>query len=91
LTQDEKVMACELSKKAGADFVKTCTGFGGGGASVEDISLMRRIVGKDMGVKASGGVRTYKSAIALIGAGASRIGCVSSVAIVTGAEATGTY
>ena len=58
LTQDEKVMACELSKKAGADFVKTCTGFSGGGATVEDISLMRRVVGRDMGVKASGGVRT---------------------------------
>ncbi len=63
LTQDEKVMACELSKKAGADFVKTCTGFNGGGASVEDLSLMRRVVGRDMGVKASGGVRTYKSAL----------------------------
>ena len=61
LTQDEKVMACELSKKAGADFVKTCTGFLGGGASVEDLSLMRRVVGRDMGVKASGGVRTYKN------------------------------
>ena len=91
LTQDEKVMACELSRKAGADFVKTCTGFGGGGATVEDISLMRRTVGREMGVKASGGVRTYKTAIALIGAGASRIGCVSSVAIVTGAEGTGSY
>jgi deoxyribose-phosphate aldolase len=91
LTQDEKVMACELSKKAGADFVKTCTGFSGGGATVEDISLMRRVVGKDMGVKASGGVRTYKNAISLIGAGASRIGCVSSVAIVTGAEGTSSY
>jgi len=91
LTQDEKVMACELSKKAGADFVKTCTGFSGGGATVEDIALMRRVVGRDMGVKASGGVRTYKNAIALIGAGASRIGCVSSVAIVTGAEGAGSY
>ncbi len=91
LTQDEKVMACELSKKAGADFVKTCTGFSGGAASVEDISLMRRVVGREMGVKASGGVRTYKTAIALIGAGASRIGCVSSVAIVTGAEGAGSY
>jgi len=91
LTQDEKVMACELSKKAGADFVKTCTGFSGGGATVEDIALMRRVVGRDMGVKASGGVRTYKGAMALIGAGASRIGCVSSVAIVTGAEGTGSY
>jgi deoxyribose-phosphate aldolase len=91
LTQDEKVMACELSKKAGADFVKTCTGFSGGGATVEDIALMRRVVGRDMGVKASGGVRTYKNAIALIGAGASRIGCVSSVAIVTGGEGAGSY
>jgi deoxyribose-phosphate aldolase len=91
LTQDEKVMACELSRKAGADFVKTCTGFGGGGATVEDISLMRRTVGRDMGVKASGGVRTYKTALALIGAGASRLGCVSSVAIVTGAEGSGSY
>ena len=91
LSQDEKVMACELSKKAGADFVKTCTGFSGGGASVEDIALMRRTVGREMGVKASGGVRTWKNAISLIGAGATRIGCVSSVAIVTGAEGTGTY
>ncbi len=91
LTQDEKVMACELSKKAGADFVKTCTGFGGGGASVEDLSLMRRVVGREMGVKASGGVRTYKNALAFIGAGASRLGCVASVAIVTGAEGTGSY
>lgn len=91
LTQDEKVVACELSKKAGADFVKTCTGFSGGAASVEDISLMRRVVGREMGVKASGGVRTYKTAIALIGAGCNRIGSVSSVAIVTGAEGTGSY
>jgi deoxyribose-phosphate aldolase len=91
LTQDEKVMACELSKKAGADFVKTCTGFSGGAASVEDIALMRRVVGREMGVKGSGGVRTYKTAIALIGAGANRLGSVSSVAIVTGAEGTGSY
>ncbi|HET6450119.1 MAG TPA: deoxyribose-phosphate aldolase [Spirochaetia bacterium] len=91
LTQDEKVMACELSRKAGADFVKTCTGFSGGGATVEDISLMRRVVGREMGVKASGGVRTFASAAALIGAGASRIGCAGSVAIVTGAGSTGSY
>ena len=91
LSQDEKVMACELSKKAGADFVKTCTGFSGGGASVEDLSLMRRTVGREMGVKASGGVRTWKNAMAFIGAGANRLGCVSSVAIVTGAEGTGSY
>jgi deoxyribose-phosphate aldolase len=91
LTQDEKVMACELSKKAGADFVKTSTGFLGGGATVEDISLMRRVVGREMGVKASGGVRNYKGAIAMIGAGASRIGAQASVAIVTGADSTGSY
>ena len=91
LTQDEKVMACELAKKAGADFVKTCTGFSGGGATVEDIALMRRIVGRDMGVKASGGIRTYKSAIALIAAGATRIGAQASVSIVAGGEGAGSY
>lgn len=91
LSQDEKVLACELAKKAGADFVKTCTGFSGGGASVEDITLMRRIVGRDLGVKASGGVRTYKAALALIGAGANRIGSASSVAIVTDQEGQGSY
>lgn len=91
LTQDEKVLACELSKKAGADFVKTSTGFLGGGATVEDISLMRRVVGRDMGVKASGGVRNYKTAIAMIGAGATRIGAQASVAIVTGADSAGSY
>ena len=84
LTEEEKVLACEISKKAEADFVKTCTGFAGGGATVEDISLMRRIVGPNMGVKASGGVRDYDKAITLIGAGANRLGCVSSVAVVTG-------
>jgi deoxyribose-phosphate aldolase len=91
LTQEDKVMACELSKKAGADFVKTCTGFSGGGASVEDLQLMRSVVGREMGVKASGGVRTYKSALSFLGAGANRLGCVSSVAIVTGAEGSGSY
>jgi deoxyribose-phosphate aldolase len=84
LTQEEKVIACELAKKAGADFVKTCTGFGGGGATVEDIALMRSVVGRDMGVKASTGVRTYKGALAMIGAGATRLGCGSSIAIVSG-------
>lgn len=91
LSQDEKVLACEVAKKAGADFVKTCTGFSGGGATVEDITLMRRVVGPQMGVKASGGVRTFKSAVALLEAGATRIGSAASVAIVTGAESTGTY
>ncbi len=91
LSQDEKVLACELAKKAGADFVKTCTGFSGGGATVEDVSLMRRVVGQEMGVKASGGIRTHKAAVALLAAGATRIGSAASVAIVTGAESAGTY
>jgi len=86
LTQEEKVIACELSMKAGADFVKTCTGFGGGGATVEDVALMRKVVGKNLGVKASTGVRTYSGALAMIGAGATRLGCGSSVAIVTAGQ-----
>ncbi len=86
LSQDEKVIACELSKKAGADYVKTCTGFMGGAATVEDVSLMRRVVGSEMGVKASTGVRTYRNALDMIAAGATRLGCGStSVAIVKGA------
>jgi len=91
LTREEKILACELSKKAGADFVKTCTGFAGGGASVEDLALMRQVVGPDMGVKASGGVRSYRSALEFIGAGASRLGAVSSVAIVTDSSGSGGY
>lgn len=89
LTQEEKVLACELAKKAEADFVKTCTGFAGGGATVEDIALMRRVVGPKMGVKASGAVRDYDKAVAVLNAGANRIGAVSSVAIVTGVRAEG--
>ncbi len=85
LTDEEKILACEIAKKAEADFVKTCTGFAGGGATVNDIAMMRRIVGTNMGVKASGGVRDYDKAVSLIAAGANRLGCVSSVAIVTGA------
>jgi deoxyribose-phosphate aldolase len=91
LTQDEKLIACELAKKAGADFVKTCTGFSGGAASPEDIALMRRAVGSSMGVKASGGVRTYKGAVALVQAGANRLGCSASVAIVTGGDGGAGY
>ena len=91
LTDDEKVIACELSKKAGADFVKTCTGFAGGGATPHDIALMRRTVGPEMGVKASGGMRNYPRAVQIIAAGASRIGAVSSVAIVTGQAGAGGY
>lgn len=84
LTKEEIVKACELSKEAGADFVKTSTGFSTGGATVEDIALMRKTVGTEMGVKASGGVRTREDAEAVISAGATRIGASSSIAIVEG-------
>lgn len=84
LTDDEKVRACLLCKQAGADFVKTSTGFGHGGATVADVALLRRTVGPDLGVKASGGVRDRQSALAMIAAGASRIGASASVAIVGG-------
>ncbi len=83
LTDEEKVIACALSKAAGAAFVKTSTGFAAGGATAEDIALMRRIVGPEMGVKASGGIRTYEDATKMIAAGASRVGASASVAIVT--------
>ena len=82
LTDDEKVLACRLAKKAGFDFVKTSTGFGSGGATVEDVALMRRTVGKSMGVKAAGGIRTLDDALKMIDAGANRIGCSASVAII---------
>lgn len=91
LTEDEKVRACQLSKEAGADYVKTSTGFSTGGATVADVTLMRKTVGPDMGVKASGGARSYEDAIAFIEAGASRIGASSGVAIMNGAQADGDY
>ncbi|HNW90248.1 MAG TPA: deoxyribose-phosphate aldolase [Bacteroidales bacterium] len=91
LTEEEKILACEISKKAEADFVKTSTGFLGGGATVEDIMLMRRIVGPGMGVKASGAIRSFDQAVALIQAGANRLGCGSSVAVITGAAVKGNY
>ncbi len=91
LTEKEKILACEIAKKTEADFVKTSTGFSGGGATVEDIVLMRRIVGPKMGVKASGGIRDYNQAIAMIKAGANRLGCGASVAIITGAVSQGNY
>jgi len=84
LDDEEKVIGCALSKVAGAAFVKTSTGFGGGGATGEDIELMRRVVGDELGVKASGGVKTRDDACAMIAAGATRIGASASVAIVTG-------
>ncbi len=91
LNEKEKILACEISKKAGANFVKTSTGFSGGGATIEDIILMRRIVGTEMGVKASGGIKEYNFAVDLINAGANRLGCGASVAVMTGAKATGNY
>jgi deoxyribose-phosphate aldolase len=84
LTDEEKVKACILAKKAKADFVKTSTGFAKGGATVGDIALMRRVVGPELGVKASGGVRTLEQAKALVESGADRIGASASVKIVTG-------
>jgi deoxyribose-phosphate aldolase len=81
LNQSEKIVGCLLAKAAGADFVKTSTGFGPGGATVEDVALMRRVVGAEMGVKASGGIRSLKDARAMIGAGASRLGASAGVAI----------
>lgn len=88
LTDEEKVRACQISMKAGADFVKTSTGFSSGGATVQDIALMASIVApRNLGVKASGGVRTYRDAISMIEAGATRIGASSSIAIVEEAQA----
>ena len=81
LTDEQKVNACLAAKAAGAAFVKTSTGFSTGGASAEDIALMRKTVGPDMGVKASGGVRTKEQALAMIEAGATRIGCSSTKTI----------
>jgi deoxyribose-phosphate aldolase len=82
LTDDEKTQVCQIARCAGADFVKTSTGFGPGGATVADVALMRRVVGADMGVKASGGIRTLADARAMIAAGATRIGASASVAII---------
>lgn len=82
LTRQKKIIACLLSKAAGADYVKTSTGFSTSGATVEDIDLMRRTVGEQIGVKASGGVRSYQKAIAMIQAGATHIGTSSGIKIV---------
>ncbi|GEP66615.1 deoxyribose-phosphate aldolase [Clostridium beijerinckii] len=83
LTDEEKVKACEIAKEVKADFVKTSTGFSTGGATKEDIALMRKTVGPDLGVKASGGVRDFKAAMDMINAGASRIGASASISIVS--------
>jgi deoxyribose-phosphate aldolase len=89
LSRDEKVMGASLAKAAGADFVKTSTGFSTGGATVEDVRLLRETVGPDLGVKASGGIRTPEDARAMVEAGASRIGASASVKIVRGEAASG--
>ena len=86
LTDEEKVKACEAAKAAGAHFVKTSTGFSTGGATTHDIALMRKTVGPEMGVKASGGIRDYATAMAMIEAGANRIGASAGIAIVEAAE-----
>lgn len=84
LTREEKITGCEIAKRAGADFVKTSTGFGPSGATVEDVALMRETVGPTMGIKAAGGIRTFEDAQAMVAAGATRIGASASVAIVKG-------
>ena len=87
LTNEEKVRVCKIAKEAGADFVKTSTGFSGGGATVEDVALMRHTVGQGMGVKASGGIRSLDDARRMVAAGANRLGVSSGVRIVQEAEA----
>jgi len=87
LTDEEKVAACLLAKEAGADFVKTSTGFASGGATAADVALMRRAVGPRMGVKAAGGVRTRADAEAMVAAGATRIGASAGIKIVQGDNA----
>jgi len=83
LTESEKIKACKLSKKAGANFVKTSTGFSSNGATIEDVKLMKKVVGEKMQVKASGGIHSYEEAIAMIEAGASRLGASAGVKIIS--------
>jgi deoxyribose-phosphate aldolase len=91
LTKEEIVKACEICVDAGADFVKTSTGFSTGGATAEDIALMRKTVGPNVGVKASGGVRDSKAALEMVEAGASRIGASATIAILAGAKSNSDY
>lgn len=91
LTDAEKERACELAAEAGLDFVKTSTGFSTGGATPADVALMRRTVGSGLGVKASGGIRTYETALQMVMAGATRLGLSASVAVVQGGVGSGTY
>lgn len=89
LTDEEKVEVCAIAKNAGADFVKTSTGFSTGGATAADVALMRKTVGEDIGVKASGGIRDYKAAMEMVNAGANRLGLSAGIAVVKGEEASG--
>jgi deoxyribose-phosphate aldolase len=91
LTTEEKIAGCSLAKAAGADFVKTSTGFAGGGATLEDVKLMREVVGSDMGIKAAGGIRTVEDAQRMIAAGATRLGTSASIKIVRGEKVEGGY
>jgi deoxyribose-phosphate aldolase len=91
LTQEEKVAGCSLAKAAGADFVKTSTGFAGGGATIDDVKLMRSVVGADMGIKAAGGIRNEEDAKNMIAAGATRLGTSASIKIVRGETVKGGY
>lgn len=91
LTEEEKTHACTLAREAGLDFVKTSTGFSTGGATEADVALMRQTVGPAVGVKASGGIRTYETALRMVLAGATRLGLSASVAVVTGGAGTGSY
>ncbi|MFZ4451977.1 deoxyribose-phosphate aldolase [Salibacterium aidingense] len=91
LTEKEKEKACSLAVQAGADFVKTSTGFAGGGATLEDVKLMKRVVGGQVKVKASGGVKDEQTALAMIEAGADRLGTSSGTAIVSGQTGTSSY
>ncbi len=91
LTEEEKKKACEIAKRAGVDFVKTSTGFSTSGATVEDVKLMRSIVGDKIGVKASGGIRDAATAMKMIEAGATRLGTSASVEIVKGLSGSGNY
>ncbi len=84
LSEEEKIRACQLAVKAGADFVKTSTGFSKAGATEEDVALMRKTVGPEVGVKAAGGIRDYETAMKMIDAGANRLGCSAGIAIVQG-------
>jgi len=85
------VLACQIAKKAGAQFVKTSTGFAASGATVQDVALMRRTVGPELGVKAAGGIRSTDDALAMIQAGATRLGTSAGIAIVTGTKSSSKY